>query len=509
MTSVALSSSIRKAITGGLVWIERVAWALFLFCLPITSFPYFPPALGGGALVRPLSVFPLLVLVCVATLPRLATKPLPKTFLCLAPFIVAATASSLISLLRGIEPALGVTVTDRIVRGLLTLGLGLSMYITVALIPRSAAELRGALRWLYAGFGLALLWGSAQAVYMVHFNPTYFQWLGRLQGFVSSRKLFPNRISGMTYEPNWFAEQITFLLMPWLVASVLTGVSAFRLRWRWLTVEWLLLGWSVAVLAFTFSRAGFINLFILAIVSLLFFRPKRLPRSDAPRAVVPWRASMWARRGVEALLVVAVLGGGLYLAGAKNAFFARIWNYWTSAKEPTLTGYFEYLGFNARFIYSDTAFNTYQAYPVFGVGLGNYAFYFEEMLPDQPLAATPEVLRIITPDPGRDRLITAKNFYYRLLAETGLVGLGAFLVFIIALLGSGLWLWLSPQPEERFWGLASLLGLIVFVPAALSFDSFAVPNMWIVFGFITAAARLYVQTEPQAAALSEPLQVAS
>jgi O-antigen ligase len=212
---------------------------------------------------------------------------------------------------------------------------------------------------------------------------------------------------------------------------------------------------------------------------------------------------------LEALLVVAALIGGLYLAGSKNTFFARIWNYWQDVKEPTLSGYFEYLGFNARFIYGDTALNTYQAYPLFGVGLGNYAFYFEQMLPDQPLVSTPEVLRIITPDAGRDRLITAKNLYYRLLAETGLVGLGTFLVFIIALLGSGLWLWLSPVPEERFWGLASLLGLVIFVPAALSFDSFAIPNMWVVFGLISAAARLYIHPELEAAPSPELLKVTS
>ncbi len=505
MTAAVLKPSLKQTIAGAITRVEGLAWSLFLFCLPITSFPFFPPALGGGALVRPLSVFPLLVLACVATLPRLLTKPLSKTFLCLAPFVVAATASSLISLLQGIEPALGVTVTDRILRALLTLGLGLGMFFTVALIPRSPEELRASLRWLYAGFGLALLWGSAQAVYMIKFNPAYFRLMNRLQDFISTRKLFNNRISGMTYEPNWFAEQITFLFMPWLLASILSGSSAFRWRWRWLTVEWLLLGWSTVVLAFTFSRAGFINLFALAFVCVVFFRPKHTPK-NAP-AHPPVR--IWTLRLLEALLVVVVLGGGLYLAGSKNTFFARIWNYWLDVKEPTLSGYFEYLGFNARFIYGDTAFRTYQAYPLLGVGLGNYAFYFEQMLPDQPLVSTPEVLRIITPDAGRDRLITAKNLYYRLLAETGLVGLGTFLVFIIALLGSGLWLWLSPLPEEHFWGLASLLGLIVFIPAALSFDSFAIPNMWVVFGFISAAARLYIQSEPAADARPELLKVTS
>jgi hypothetical protein len=70
-----------------------------------------------------------------------------------------------------------------------------------------------------------------------------------------------------------------------------------------------------------------------------------------------------------------------------------------------------YLGFDARLTYSQAAFQTYLNYPLLGVGLGNYAFYFEEMLPYRPIAEVPEALFVMTPQMGRDRLITSKNFY--------------------------------------------------------------------------------------------------
>ncbi len=54
---------------------QRIAWAAFLVTLPVTSFPFFPPAIGGEALVRPLSIYPLIVLVFLAVLPRLVTRP--------------------------------------------------------------------------------------------------------------------------------------------------------------------------------------------------------------------------------------------------------------------------------------------------------------------------------------------------------------------------------------------------------------------------------------------------
>jgi O-antigen ligase len=89
-------------------------------------------------------------------------------------------------------------------------------------------------------------------------------------------------------------------------------------------------------------------------------------------------------------------------------------------------------------------------------------------------------------------LITPKNYYVRLLAETGLLGTAMFFAFLIGLVGVGLYLWLSKEPDLRYWGAVSILGLISFSLDAFSFDSFAIPNMWVVFGLITAAAQVYV-----------------
>jgi len=467
--------------------VERVAWALFLLFLPVTSFPFMPSALGGGALVRPLSLYPLIILLIITTIPALVRRPVPKTLIALLPFILIAVGSSVISLLQDIDPALGIPVSERILRALVTLAIGAAIYATVVLTPRSAEALRSSLRWLYAGFSLALIWGSLQAVYIVYYSQGYFQLLQKVQRLISIRKLFTTRISGMTYEPNWFAEQISLMLVPWLLASVLTGTSVFRWRWRWLTIEWILLVWSVAVLVFTFSRAGIANLFALFFLAVLFLRPRR---HGVVRAK-PVSMRTWVVRLFEATIALAFLAGVIYIAGAQNEFFSRIWSYWTEKKQRSLSGYFEYLGFGARLTYGDTAFAVYSDHPLLGVGLGNYVYYFEENLPDTSLAETPEILRIVTPDPGRNRLITPKNFYYRLLSETGMVGLAAFLAFMIAVLGCALYLWLSPVREEKYWGTAGLLGMFAFIFAAISFDSFALPNMWVVFGLITASTWVF------------------
>ena len=479
---------IRSALRSSYSFLPKAAWALFFLFLPVTSFPYFPPAIGGSALVRPLSLYPLIILLLLVTIPYLFKKPIYPTILSLLPFIAVVLLSSLVAYLQNVQPTLGVTVIERSLRAFITLAVGAGIYLTVSLVPRSLDDLKASLRWMYAGFFLAFIWGTLQAAYVVNFYKPFYRWMNRIQAHISIRRLFTTRVSGMTYEPNWFAEQITFLLMPWLLASVLTGYSAFRWRWRWLTVEWVLLGWSLFVLVFTFSRSGLIVLGALAFVSLLILRP--LP--SVTRIGRTIRISGGVRRLLEGILVVVVLAGFVFIAGQTNEFFARIWNYWSDKKNTSMMGYFEYLGFGARFSYSETAYNVFKDNPIAGVGLGNFAFYFEEYLPDQPIAALPEVLRLVTPEGSRSRLVTPKNFYFRILSETGVLGLGAFLVFLVAILGCAIFLWLSPSRhgKAKFWGTAGILGVLSFVFAAMTFDSFAIPNMWVVFGMVTASTWL-------------------
>jgi hypothetical protein len=473
--------------------LQRFFWAAFLVTLPVTSFPFFPPAFGGEALVRPLSLYPLSVLILLVILPRRLKKPLPGALLALLPFVLIAVATSLLSLLRGIEPALGISATARVIRGLTTLMIGCAIYLAIALLPETKEDLRFTLRCIYGGCATALLWGSLQAIYVLRFDPEWFGWLSRLQQYISYRRLLPERISGLTYEPHWFAEQIIVLLLPGLLAAVLTGYSVFNKRWRWLTIEWLLLIWAVFLLPFTFSRSGVLNLVLLLGVSLVFFYSP--PKKEPIHSSASSQPALLSRLPVRLALVVCLALIPIYLIGARNPFFSRIWSYWEQ-ENANLPGYLGYLGFDARLAFGEAAYNAYLAYPVLGIGLGNYAFYFEEMLPYRPVAALPEILRLITPEKGRDRLVTSKNFYLRLLSETGIIGTIAFLGFVMTHCGSALYLWFAPEQEWRNWGIYSLTGLAAFALSALTFDSFVIPNMWVVFGLITAAVRMNLHTSP-------------
>ena len=473
-----------------LIWLQNklvsIAWALFLVALPVTSFPFFPSGLGGETLVRPLSLYPLLVLFLLGTLPNLFRRRLPRTFLPLFAFCCVALISSALALTNRSDVFLGISLPARVLRNLITLGIGMAYYLTVSLTPKSWDELKSTLRWVYIGFGIALAWGTLQVVYVVYLYSPYFELIKTLQTFISTRRLFPTRISGMTYEPKWFADQICFLLLPWLLSSVIQGQSIFKWRYRWISIEAILLIWSVIVLLFTFSRSGMAILVGYAIIIFLMFRSRRASQKTTIRPV-----HQQSRRVVEALIAVLLLGIVIVGVGSQNRYFSRFWTYFTESEQigPNRT-YLEYIGFRQRFAYAETAFRVYEAFPVLGVGLGNYAFYFEEMLPDLPWSRFPEVIRYITPDEDAPRLITPKNLYARLLAETGLVGIILFTTFVLAVLGCALYIWFSSSKEQKVWGMGGLLALMIFPILVFSFDSFALPNMWVVFGLITAAAHL-------------------
>jgi len=469
--------------------VTRVAWVLFFVSLPVTSFPLFPADLGGRTLVRPLTIYPLVILLVLLIIPRLIKRPLPNTYLPLLAFTLVALVSTVFALTSDLEAFRGITPFSRLVRNLITLALGLSFYFTTSMLHETWEDLNFSLRWLYLGMALALFWGTVQIPLVFHNSPFYFRIVNFFQHLISTRKLFATRVSGLTYEPKWFAEQICFLLLPWLIGSILTGRSSFSWHWRRVTIEMLLLLWAVGVLVFTFSRTGLVILAALSFLGYILYRYyfHKKPRHTSRRI---------SRRVLEASAIILVVLAGTFIVGSQNTYFSRLWRYFTEASQERERSYLEYIAVEQRFVYLETALRMFDAYPWLGVGLGNYAFYFDQMLPNKPWNEQKEIVRQITPGEGRDRLITAKNLYARLIAETGIFGTAAFTTFLIAIIGCALYLWFSPSLVQKYWGICAFLALIVFCFVIFAFDSFALPNMWIVFGLITSAAHLPDPAEP-------------
>ena len=475
---------------------------LFL-SLPMTNFPFFPASFGGdSAYVRPLLVYPLLGLVILMTLPRLISKTIPRPTVILTLFFIWALIVSIIPLLRGVEsPWREISLLPRETRIIITLLLGLAIYYTVSLFPQTIAELRFSLKWVYAGLGLALTWGSLQALYIINLIPGWFEVMVKLQKFVTIRKLNTSRVTGMTYEPSAFADQLVVIWLPLVLGASLEDYTVFKWRWKWITIEKILFVWTIAILAFTLSRTGLI--FGVGVIGFGFllkiFGPQLKTQKENKSGQEKFLLAQTLRKH-RLILILLSVGGFLvlfFVLGTQSNYISRMWEYFTITDDFDLRKYFNYIGFGSRMTYWETAWLIFLSHPVFGVGLGNFTLYFSRFIPYQQLISTPQLLRHIVPIPGRIRVISVKQFLFRILAETGLVGGVIFFVFLLILTAGALYLWLSKDKEERFWGIASILGITAFLGDTFSFDSFAIPNPWIVFGLITAAFTVFAKSKNQ------------
>lgn len=471
---------------------------LFL-SIPVTNFPFFPSGFGGNAAgVRPLLVYPLFGLVLTVTIPRLISKPLPRPVIILSLFFLWGLIVSIIPPLKGVEsPWREVSLLPRELRTIITLGLGLFLYFTISLFPQAVSELRFSLRWLYIGLGLVLTWGSLQAIYIIDLIPGWYGIMGKLQKMIAVQPLNTKRVSGMTFEPSSFADQLVVIWLPWVLAASLDDFTVFKWRWKWITVERILCIWTMVILAFTLSRTGLIvGVGVVSFAFILKFADPRM--KDRHRNIGEKGQSSWVQKLHNYRFLLFILGIGLfigifYILGQRSNYISNMWEYSPFQEGFNLRKYFKNIGFGARIAYWETAWQIFKSYPFIGVGLGNYTLYFSAYLPYQKLSVIPELLRHIVPAANRTRVITAKQFLARILAEMGIVGIGIFVVFLIVLAVMAVFLWTSKDSEERFWGTAGFIGLIAFLGATFSFDSFAIPNPWILFGLITAAFNVYFQ----------------
>jgi O-antigen ligase len=141
------------------------------------------------------------------------------------------------------------------------------------------------------------------------------------------------------------------------------------------------------------------------------------------------------------------------------------------------------LAYAERLMYWTSGFNVFSKYPILGVGLGNAGFFFLDTAPSYGYRL-PEIINIVN---GAPQFPNPKNLWIRLLAETGIVGFSIFMSWLL-LLVSGAWS-LMKKGKSLFplLGVAGLLAILAQVFEGFSLDTFALPQLWIMLGLVTAA----------------------
>ena len=464
--------------------LARALWAAALLSVPVTSFRYFPA--GDGTYVRPLAIYPLLPLMVVLFIQLLrgaAQFPRAGALTPLAAFLFAALAASLLGVLLAPVPMRGQDVFGRVLRAWATVFIGVVFFISAVWMNRNEDDLRFSLKWLFAGFILDLLWSGLQGAtfYLNIFpKPLVTHW----QRAFSLRELIrTNRISGLAYEPSWLAGQISTLYLPWLFASLLTGVRMTRFKW----LEPALLILAVLLLLATFSRGGLLTVAATVVLTLLIAGRAQI------RAAWNWfftgfrHSREWIWRLAVVLLLIGLASGALLFLG-KKGYISRLWN----TQATSVVDFLIQNSAGARVAYIWGSLGAYQEHPWTGVGLGASGFYIYKNLPDWVMTTVPEIARQLSPD--NSLYPNPKNLYVRLLSETGLIGFFLFIAFQFSVLGDALAALYQKSIKWQYLGIASIFTWLALIFYNMTQDSFAIPDLWINIGILVGMSIIMMRS---------------
>jgi hypothetical protein len=465
-------------------------WVLLLVAIPITSFPLIA-RFTSESIVSPLSGIPLFLLVILWLVPFLLRRgKLHRSALPLIAFVIIALLASLRAPFLEIWPFKGISVISREIRAVITLGIGFNFYLVSSTLPRSSTKLPQSLRWIYLGGFLMLVWSTVQVLRLPYsFNPPPLS-LTRIHHLFSIRDLFRDRVTGMAYEPSFLADQLTILYLPLWLGSVVKNYSVFNFRYKRLTVEAVMLIWGSVVLFFTYSRIGLLA--FAASIGLLVFVGStrfinRFSKSLQDRIQLPIRRIRTIAWTALVFLFIGAMLLTVFLAANTNE---RIYDMLTrdfvevfeSDRLPSIYNLTNRLEYAERLMYWINSFLIYSRYPFFGVGLGNAGFFFRENVPAFG-TYLPEVLFIL--GPVEVTIANPKSLWFRLLGETGLVGFFTFMVWMV-LMTAGAIKTAKKSGFTSVIGLAAGLALIAQILEGLSLDTFALPQLWIMMGFLSA-----------------------
>lgn len=475
----------------------RLFWALVVVTLPVTSFKYFP-FLDRDTMVRPLSFYPLAVLLILLLIRWIRGEMKLQwngSLFLFVLFLGAALTATVLGVLQNPVPMHGQEILGRSLRAWVTLLGGLAFFVGALLMNQNEEDLRFTLRWLYVGLAASILWGAIQ-MFSYYTEIPGRATLNRFQTAFSIRKLLiKKRATGFAYEPSWLASQLATVYLPWLFASLLTGYRVYKRRW----VEPLLFAGAVGLLLMTYSRGGVGMTAGTCLLVYLFTQGKRI-QAHGRWLVHPWETGQTTLRKIgaatERLLLLATLVGLLGGVGwflSQNPYFARIWS---SNKTESLQEYLVDISAGPRLAYLEAGWGIYQDHPLTGVGLGASGMYLYDYLPQWSLTTISEITRQLTyhswlyPNP--------KNLFIRILAETGILGFGLYLIFLLNNLGQVMAVLKQSQPFSRFLGISGLATWIVLLFYNFTQDSFIDPNGWFSIGlFLGLAVGCWASSRPR------------
>ena len=468
-----------------LLRLQNIAWYLLVASLPLTSMPLIRNLLGSHSVASPAIIF--LLVLAVIWMARFFLKDelaVSVKILPLALFCIAAIIASIISFFY-IPPLFkGFGQLNPMISAIASLGIGFLFFLMSSSIPLAPDVKMRTLRIINWTGLIILIWCGFQAAAWYCTNH-YPQWMFNIQGILSARVLYRQRVTGFALEPSWLAHQLNMLYLPFWISATVTGFSSHTFRFRKISFENILLVGGTAALVLTLSRVGFAAFLCMAAFAFIQVHPKLISAIQIQLTRKSGNLAGKNRKLISMLLILfyaAVAGIFILVSYQVDPRMASLFKINLVQDNPVLR-YFNQLKFGDRVVYWLTGWNIFNRYPIIGVGLGNSGFYFPQNMPAYGWSLL-EVRRLIY---RSHVLLNIKSLWFRLLAETGIIGFSLFVGWIISLISSLIEKYRSANLMEKSLGFAGLLVVLGLVFEGLSIDSFAMPYWWISMGIAVAS----------------------
>ena len=480
----------------------RWLWAALMLALPFSSFPLISRTLGVQS-VAALSVVFLLFLFIVWFVPHLwRGGRLPLATVPILAFVLVGFIATFGAFFIDMPAFRDFSRWRTLAENLVTLGVGVSAYLIASSWPAGKKDFDHLLRWLNFGGILIILWSGVQA-YFAFFEGAYPAWLETAQRWISSSGLlYPRRVTGLAFEPSWLAHMLNLIYLPWWLAATLNNSSAHTFRiWR-ISLENLLLVGGIAVLFATYSRVGWLAFLMVAAFMILNLNLRLIGwlRDVITRK---WSRPLWQTAGKTALPVLLSIGlVGVYAGMFLGAGFglskldprmAQLFDVKTLKEEGVLM-FSSRLVFAERLVFWQTGYEIFNDHPVLGVGLGNAGYFFPEKMVSFGYGLT-EISQMLYEN---SYLPNTKSLWARLAAETGLVGLGLFLTWMVIQYSCARALTKARDRQFRALGWFGQFVLIALLIEGFSVDTFALPYFWLALGMATAGFTVWVNSTDSA-----------
>jgi len=486
-------------------WLPIILWAITLIGLPLTSFPLITNL--TGATVAPFSAIPIALLGVIWFVPYvLRHGRLPKETVPFIVFTLFAVALAAYAFFEVDAYFRSISLFSQTIRTFAPLGLGLTFFLITSAWQIDSSGLRKSLQFIHFGGFLLLIWSLAQSVVVFFFNYNYPPLMEAIKNALVTQSFLTGapRLAGLTWEPSWFAHQLNMLYLPLWLAATYQRTSVFRKIWK-ISFENIFLVLGMCVFFLSSPRIG-----AAACMLMLFFLFIKF-NIAVYRWIIQRLERLWglfrrfqpARVGVGVCLVILFIAvyfgfsaGLLKIVGARDWRVGLLLN---SPLSPTELKEISAFDENALFlvgkrfiflertVYWIDGWHIFNDYPILGVGLGNTGYYYISHLPSIGYGSI-EVRSILYQNDG---LPNTKSMWYRLLAETGLIGFSLFITWLLVLWSSASKSLRSQDATIKTVALAGQLALVAYIFEGFSVDTFGLPYLFVMAGLVASAGAIY------------------